>query len=245
MKILITIGKDSQILNLSALTMTVLALIIIVSPVSGIPIRPENFGPAAKVEDFEGLANVVFTEVNPFYNPHYVVRNDYLFNGDFSLTQPNPNPLTPGSSEAVKIGDFAQGTLCWGYELYSAEDVPSGSAYLGLNLGSSSSATFTFNSGMFRVGAWTRGYLEYPVELSALDSSGSVIESVTQRSLFPFPSYWSNWFFLGIESQTPIWGVTITGDYPAVDNLMYEGIPEPATICLLGLGALSTIRRKK
>lgn len=227
------------------LTMVFLPLVIIVSPASGIPIGPGDFGSAAEVEDFEGLANVVFTEVLPPNKHYYLVRNDYSFNGDFTLTQPSPNPPESDNTNGmVIIGDFTQDTEDWGLgnrNLDDAGDLHSGSAYLGGQSGPESdiTMTFTFNSALLRVGAWVDDYWvagDVSVTLSAIDFGGSVIESVATT-----PGYWT---FLGIESEIPIWAVSITGDVPVVDDLTYE-VPEPATVALLGLGSLTLLGRNR
>jgi len=227
------------------LAMVVVLCSIIVLPAVGVQVSPQDFGPNAKIEDFEGLANVVLKDVVNPSNPHYIVSNAYWFNGDFSLTQPAPNPPAPGDPflmGTVVIGDFTQGTVFWGLShrvIEGPADVYSGSAYLGMATSpvERRTAIFTFNSPMVRVGTWLDGadYDERPVELAVLDVDGFEIESVSAM-----PGYWT---FLAIESQTPIWAFSITGYVPVIDDVMYE-VPEPATLLLLGFCAAFLKRRR-
>ncbi|MHC4740742.1 MAG: PEP-CTERM sorting domain-containing protein [Planctomycetota bacterium] len=195
-------------------------------------ITPGDFGTAAKVEDFEELANIVFTETIPGNaNRHYAVPDDYWFNGDVILSAPH--------TSSARIGDFTQGTRFWGLGhrvIESAADVHSGSAYFGVQFNDPDTVTFTFDTAQLRVGAWVDAFWDYPVTLSVLDVHGSQIGSVSAEP--------RDWTFLGLESETPIWGVSVWGMVPVIDDLTYE-VPEPATLLLLGLGGLSLLQRSR
>jgi hypothetical protein len=49
--------------------------------------------------------------------------------------------------------------------------------------------------------------------------------------------------FDGLLDEVAIWDVALSGD--AIRDIYNDGVPEPATVALLGLGGLALIRRRK
>ena len=221
--------------------LTVALIAAMTLPAVAVQVGPGVFGPSTKTEDFEGLANVALTQIifDNYSNPHYGAQNSYWFNGDFHPTMPMPNPPDPTSSGAVAVGDFTQGTQRWGLGhriLLASSDLHSGSAYLGAQFdkGVGDTMIFTFNSPQKRVGAWVDSGFDYLARVAALDIGGIEIESASALT--------TNWTFLGIQSDTPIWGMSISGFVPVVDDLVYE-IPEPTSIVFAALSGLIVLRR--
>ena len=208
-------------------------------------ITPWDFNGLAKIEDFEGLANVSFLSAIVPLNPHYLVDTGYYFNDDFTITFPASNPPDPGNTYyagAVVIGDFSQGTDYWGLghrRIDSPADVYSGNAYLGVLSDGlyPATVTFGFRDPVYKVGAWIDSgqYHNTPLTFEILDNVGNIIDSMSTFS--------SDWTFVGLESNTPIYSISFTGFVSVVDNLMYE-IPEPATMLLFAFGGLMLRKRK-
>jgi len=159
--------------------LTLAICLFIVSNADAILIGPGAFGPTATRESFEGLSagtNIeVWSSDSAFLVPG--VSGPYTVSSGVTLTAPIPNPTGSGG---VLIGDFALGSATWGLGAYgtvSSADVPSGTAYMGLNSTSSGSfIEFTFPSDMLMVGAFVDSY-GANTTLEAFDSLGNLIET--------------------------------------------------------------------
>ncbi|MBU0719409.1 MAG: PEP-CTERM sorting domain-containing protein [Planctomycetes bacterium] len=108
----------------------------------------------------------------------------------------------------------------------------------------------SFATPISEVGAfYLMGGATNSMTLSALASDGSVIESVTvlaeEMPLAPGP-YGFNEGFVGLITQEPIAAARFESvDLTFVIDDLHFGIPEPATILLLALGALALVRLRR
>jgi hypothetical protein len=89
----------------------------------------------------------------------------------------------------------------------------------------------------------SKGYVDAFLHASDKDTSGSTQEGADDVFLWLAPDGTVKTWFSGTGGGTSGWG---SGNNVNSDgNVQVFGVPEPATMCLLGLGALSLIRRKK
>jgi hypothetical protein len=82
----------------------------------------------------------------------------------------------------------------------------------------------------------------YAWNLSAYDSSNNLLDTY----LLPYTDGSGTGAFVGLADDNISYATLINTssyDWISVDNFTF--VPEPATICMLGFGALSLIRKKK
>jgi hypothetical protein len=211
--------------------------------VKAIEITPGDFGPSAVFESFEGLsAGTNIPSAGAGYLEPGVIE-PFNFNSGVTLTWPIPNP---GIREGVIVGDWSIGGAHFGLasngSIDSAADVPFGTAYLALDAPEPQGPIeLTFPSDILRVGAYvTASSLSGPITLSVFDTANHILETATISPVNV--SLWGN-NFLGIENTGGIRKIQFSGRFEVLDGLTSE-VPEPTTICLLGLGALSLVSRK-
>jgi hypothetical protein len=249
--------KVYKILALSALSFTVGAMQP--KPAQAVQISLDNFGSGAIVESFEGLSpgpnlSLQGNDVG-LLNPGII--EPFTFESGVTLT---------GSVIGVLIGDWSIGPAFFGLgnnrDVASAADVPDGSAYLAINFGSV--VEFTFPSDIVRVGGLVTSAVETsagsnPINLSAFDEFGTLLETVTIPSVNV--SDWSS-NFLGLENTAGIRRVifsptpTSIGSFMVLDRLTFEpisspsvAVPEPTSglgvlLCAV-LGASSMLKRRQ
>jgi hypothetical protein len=249
-------NKAYKILALSALPFTVAAMQP--KPAQAVQISQDNFGSGAMVESFEGLSpgpNLSLQGNNVgLLNPGII--EPFTFESGVTLT---------GSVIGVLIGDWSIGPAFFGLgdnrDVASAADVPDGSAYLAINFGSV--IEFTFPSDIVRVGGLVKSAVDSagsnPINLSAFDEFGTLLETVTIPSSVNVP--WSS-NFLGLENTAGIRRVifsptpTSIGNFMVLDRLTFEpisspsvAVPEPTSglgvlLCAV-LGASSMLKRRQ
>jgi hypothetical protein len=251
-------NKAYKILVLSALPFTVAAMQP--KPAQAVQISQDNFGSGAIVESFEGLSPGLNLTLQGndvgLLNPGVI--EPFTFESGVTLT---------GSVIGVLIGDWSIGRAYFGLGengfVDSAADVPDGSAYLAINFGSV--VEFTFPSDILRVGglvtssALNAGDLGSPINLSAFDEFGTLLETVTIPNV-NVSDWGSN--FLGLENAAGIRRVTFSptptnvGSYLVLDRLTFEpisspsiAVPEPTSglgvlVCAV-LGASSMLKRRQ
>jgi hypothetical protein len=106
--------------------------------------------------------------------------------------------------------------------------------------GNSIGMFFAFNNPTYAIGM---DITVNPVNTLVIDIGGGVTDTLA-FSTNNSPKFW------GVISDSVIDTITFDGvatgsaNYIGFDAVSY-GVPEPATICLLGLGALSLLRRKR
>jgi hypothetical protein len=249
--------------------MLLLMLEIITLPsksAQAVQIGLQNFGSNAILESFEGLSS---SENKPLLeNESGVLKlgvdgQPIVFGSGVVLTGPLPSELPP-SAIGIQLDDWSIGRASFGLgengQITSVADVPDGTAYLALDV-ISGPIEFTFPFDVFRVGAlvtgasFTPGGSATPINLSAFDSKGNLLETVTIGSVKV--SDWRN-NFLGLESATGIRKVTFSGgrvngeSYLVLDRLTFEtqsippaSIPEPSlTLGLLIVFSVNLLKNK-
>lgn len=225
------VTKVTNKFGLAAVVVTSIAIASVeTKPTYAFQINSSAFGSSAVVESFEDVS------VGPNVRQEYAgyispgINGSFTFASGVTLTRPIPNP---GISRGVIIGDFSIGDAYFGLGsngAVSAAQVPSGTAYLGLNsFASAGPIEFSFASDISRIGALVdSANYGRNITLSAFDAANNLLETVSIGSIQV--SQWrSN--FLGLEN-VGIRKVSFNGDYLVLDHLKFESksVPEPLTL---------------
>lgn len=181
------------------------------------------------VEDFEGLT---VTTNSPLQSAAFLqigFLSAFTFPSGARLVEPIPNADGP---KAVVVGDFARdpgadwtliGPVLDG-SVNAAGDLPSGTAYLGIDNDTVGRVAFSFNAPVFSVGAFVNS--EDEINLTAYDAAGRVISGghITMVATADWDES-----FITVSSKVPIAKVVFTGGYLVMDDLTFD-TDKPATI---------------
>lgn len=212
-----------------------------------IQVGPGAFGGGTTIESFEGLSpgpNIPLS--GNFPNGFLVPGNvaPFTFASGVAYTAPVPNT---NDGQVMLVGDYALGDADWGLlgngTINSAADVVSGTAYLGDCCPEGTPARFTFPSNMLRVGIYATDAPGSVITMSAYDSNGAFLESVSVNAV-PLAAWGSN--FLGIQNAAGIRSIALASaigstQVPVYDVLMFERVPEPSTLAACGLAVCFTL----
>ena len=129
---------------------------------------------------------------------------------------PNPRPANPG----VVVGDFALGSAAFGLGdngLVAANNVPSGTAYMGSEI--SSGIGFAFpDHPVYSVGGFVNA-ASGSVTMTTYDLRGKELDSFSLSSVNV--NDWDRNFMI-LTSEKPIAAVRITGDFVVIDDLTFN-----------------------
>ena len=201
-------------------------------------ITPAAFTGGEIVESFEGLVPGPNNSLSlGYFSPGIV--GPFPFASGAILSAPIPNP---GLGIGAIVGDFSVGSAGFGLlgngSVSSAVDVPTGSAYLGLDDPSTSGPIeFMFATPQTRVGAYVTG-VPGLVTMSVFDAMGMFLETTTVGTV-AVGGWPTN--FIGLERAEGIGFVAFNADFLVLDDLTFEvgtaAIPEPTSLALLGMSA--------
>ena len=91
-------------------------------------------------------------------------------------------------------------------------------------------------------------HAEATIDLAAGEADFVVYAYGDPGTLYTYTGSWAGVYDFqpdGLHVMSNIWANGNPDVLPGVDNLYVETIPEPATLCLLGLGGLTLLRRRR
>lgn len=238
--------------NLLCLTLAGLTMDCVLPVARAIQVGPGAFSGQATIESFEGLSAGPNIPASTPYGPGYLVPGNtapFTFASGVTYNAPVPNS---NDGFSILIGDYALGDPDWNLALNgvidTSADVPSGSAYMGDCCPEGTPITFTFPSDMLRVGIYATDGQSVTITMSAFDSGGGFLESVSVDSV-PVSEWGSN--FLGIQNAAGIRTITLTSTSAnprratVYDDLTFEAVPEPSTLAAGIAGILVLLVRRR
>ena len=165
-----------------------------------------------------------------------------LANGDFA-----PLPASEYSAQGVTFSQAIQWVNDSGAS-FDAAQLIGGSPEISIPGPSNDDFRMNFSAPVHAFGMFVMNRTTNPVTpyFSAFDSTGALIETVTfEGDFIDGVTGTASYGFMGLCSDTSIASVRIYKDSTGLDDLYFSPLPEPASLTLLGLGALALIRRRR
>ena len=181
------------------------------------------------LESFENIAVTTNTPLSLEYGIDGFIQPGYLtaftFASGLKLLSPIPNDQVDGGE--TLIGDYGIEAGTWSLggngRVESADDLPSGSAYIGANQERDGTLTFGFEQEAYTVRALVTAVKDEDqrgsVTATAYDASGKVI--AVSRVIGSHVDDWAD-SAIAVTSRKPIAKIVFTGDYLILDNLTFD-----------------------